>query len=110
LEACAGVEPSSSFLPFQLVLQLAGFAQGAEVALPDQSPRSAVFGPLGNSIVVVFKPLEDIFRNSNVKSALFVLDDVDSVEHLQKENPQCLHTAGLKLVAGTGFEPVTFRL
>ncbi len=68
-----------------------------------------MFCPCRNSGIVVCQPLFDVLRQADVMAAFVVLNDADEIHELRNgEGRALLH--GLHLVAGTGFEPVTFRL
>jgi hypothetical protein len=67
--------------------------------------------PFRDTEIVLSEPVLNIGGDSDVETSSLVSQDVNLVCGVRgNEKARCFHIGLLKLVAGAGFEPTTFRL
>jgi hypothetical protein len=86
-------------LTFKSVLEFASFADRWALLRPNELPWAAIFGPSGDSTIVIFEPLLQFCGHADVKATFGILDDID---------PR--HGDPSEEVAGAGFEPAIRQL
>jgi hypothetical protein len=71
---------------FKSVLEFASFADRWALLRPDELPWAAIFGPSGDSTIVIFEPLLQFCGHADVK-ATFLLEHAiacPKIGHFQK--------------------------
>ena len=71
----------AALLFFQAVFQFAGIREGHCFARPGEGPRSPVFGPTAEAVVVLLKAEGDVLGKADVEAPRRVFYDIDSIAH-----------------------------
>jgi hypothetical protein len=94
------VETVTAPLAFEFVFEFARIRDGFAVLRPNQGPRTPIFRPARNTVVMITQPLVEIGRHADIEAPSGILDDIDP----------CHLSAPKEEVAGAGFEPAIRQL
>ena len=103
------MDAASAFLAFEAVFEFTGVAEGKRTALPGEMPGTIFGGPFGFAGVVLSEAKHDIGGETEIALPAVVAKFVDAI-HGGTKNPVGEGPDRVKLGAGVGFEPTTFRL